>query len=242
MTETFSVQVGEFEGPLPLLLDLVEKRKLSISQVSLATVADNFLDYVRQLDQPSLGLLAEFLTVASTLMLIKSISLLPTLTLTETESGEVADLEQRLKIYQLIRETSVGISQRCGQRPIFFSLPRSDKRVVFSPTPEITVANLLVTMKNLIRVLPIPTSPLPKVVLKKIVSLEEMIRDLATRVQTALRLNFSEFIRNKKDKKEIIVGFLALLELCKQGAVAVGQTDHFQEINIETTTAGIPRY
>ena len=100
VTDTFSVRVGEFEGPLPLLLELVEKQKLSISQVSLAQVADNFLDYVRQLDQPGMGTLAEFLVVASTLMLIKSISLLPSLALTASESEDVSDLERRLKLFR----------------------------------------------------------------------------------------------------------------------------------------------
>lgn len=241
-TESFAVKVGEFEGPLPLLLELVEKRQLPISQVSLAQVADSFLDYVRQLKQPSMAELAEFIVVASTLMLIKSISLLPAAAFEEREGKEIGDLERRLKLYQMIRDAALALKERFGKQLIFYQESRRAETVIFSPTAEITVANLLAVMKNLIQSLPPLNQTLPRATIKKIISLEEMIKDLTSRVQTALRMNFSDFINDKKEKVNIIIGFLALLELCKQGLVEVKQGDHFDEIRIQTKMAEIPRY
>ncbi|MBI2097339.1 MAG: segregation/condensation protein A [Candidatus Vogelbacteria bacterium] len=242
MTEPFAVRVDEFEGPLPLLLELVEKRQLAINRVSLAQVADDFLNYVKERESPTMAILAEFLVVASTLMLIKSISLLPSLTVDESESGDINELERRLQLYQVIRQAALALGGQFGQRPIFFPSPRRSETVIFSPSAELTTSNLLAAMKNLLAALPVNTASLPRATVKKIMSLEEMVKNLTSRVQTALQMNFSEFIRDKKEKINIIVGFLALLELCKQGLVEVEQKDHFDEIKIESKQAGIPRY
>ena len=88
----FSVQTKVFEGPLALLLDLIEKRKLLINEISLSQVTNDFLDFVALLEQKDLNKLTEFIQVASTLILIKSKSLLPTLDLTTEETGEIEDL------------------------------------------------------------------------------------------------------------------------------------------------------
>lgn len=247
MTEQFAVRVEEFEGPLPLLLELVEKRQLAINRVSLAQVADDFLNYVKKRESPTMAMLAEFLVVASTLMLIKSISLLPSLAPSESESGDINELERRLKLYQMIRQAALTLEGQFGKQPIFFPPSRRTETIIFSPSAELTIPNLLTSMKNLLATLPVSAASLPRAAVKKIISLEEMIKDLISRVQMALRMNFSEFIKGqsaswRKEKINIIVSFLALLELCKQGAIEVDQTDHFQEINIEIKQTGIPRY
>ncbi|MBI2100922.1 MAG: segregation/condensation protein A [Candidatus Vogelbacteria bacterium] len=242
MTEEFAVRVDEFEGPLPLLLELVEKRRLAINRVSLAQVADDFLNYVKEQQSPTMAMLADFLVVASTLMLIKSISLLPSLALSESESDDIDELERRLKFYQMIRQAALTLEERFGQRLIFWPSPRRLETIIFSPSAELTIPNLLAAMKNLLATLPPTSNVLPRATVKKIVSLEEMIKNLAGRVQTALRMNFSDFIKDKKDRANMIVGFLALLELCKQGLVEAEQGNHFDEIKIESKQVVIPRY
>src|SRR3989338_3882690 len=107
MDESFAVRVGEFEGPMELLLELVEEQKLPINQVALATVADSFLEYLKQLPkslsangQAEMNVLGNFVVIAATLILIKSISLLPTLAVTDEEEEQIGDLERRLRLYQ----------------------------------------------------------------------------------------------------------------------------------------------
>ena len=104
--QSYKVKTSVFEGPLELLLNLVEKRKLLINEVSLAKVADDFITYAKGLEKFPVAESANFILIASTLVLIKSRSLLPALALTEEEEGSVVELEQRLKIYQRTRQLS----------------------------------------------------------------------------------------------------------------------------------------
>ena len=94
MPDDFKVKVGEFEGPMELLLNLIEEKKLHISQVSLATVADGFIDHLRLVDGENKKEIADFVLVASTLMLIKSLSLLPSLATTPEEIGRASCRER----------------------------------------------------------------------------------------------------------------------------------------------------
>ncbi|MEK7117749.1 MAG: segregation/condensation protein A, partial [Patescibacteria group bacterium] len=85
MDTDFKVKTGDFEGPLELLLELIEKRKLHINDVSLSQVADDFIAHIKSLEEFPMNDSADFILIASTLLLIKSKSLLPTLELTEDE-------------------------------------------------------------------------------------------------------------------------------------------------------------
>src|ERR1035437_4870141 len=102
--DAFKIKTTSFEGPFGLLLTLVEKRKLFINDVSLAAVTEDYLNYMNKLG----GLnslppaeISSFIIVASTLILIKSKSLLPNLNLTLEEEGDIHDLEERLRLYEL---------------------------------------------------------------------------------------------------------------------------------------------
>src|ERR1035437_2753511 len=105
----FTIKTQSFEGPLDLLLDLIEKRKLFINDISLAQVTDDFISHIKQGTGVSMGESAHFILVASTLLLIKSKSLLPDLNLTDEEQGDISDLERRLKMYKCIKEASVHV-------------------------------------------------------------------------------------------------------------------------------------
>ena len=100
MESSYNVKTHIFEGPLDTLLSLIEKRKLFINDISLAQVADDYISYVRSLTDFPLADSAHFVLIASTLVLIKSKSLLPNLSLTEEEQSNIDDLEDRLKHYQ----------------------------------------------------------------------------------------------------------------------------------------------
>ncbi len=242
MPETFAVKVGEFEGPMELLLELVEKRDLGINQVSLATVADSFIEYLKRLPQGELTTLGNFVVVASTLILIKSISLLPILAVTSEEEEQIGDLERRLKLYQVIKEAIPLLREALTQAPIFYRDPR--RRVidpVFSPTAEITLPDLKLTLERLLRDLP-KTETLPTAEVKRLISIEAVIDDLTKRVQSALSVSFRDFVKDKKERINVIVSFLALLELFKQGLVHITQADHFSDIKIETKDSQTPRY
>ncbi|MEK7587085.1 MAG: segregation/condensation protein A [Patescibacteria group bacterium] len=243
MTSEFKLKVGEFEGPLPLLLDLIEKRKLHISEVSLALVADSYVSYLNGLgEQKSMSEMANFIVVAATLMLIKSISLLPNIQVTEEERASIEDLENRLKIYQKIKNLSVHVKKSFGNKTIMYREGRGEVTPVFSPTKSVNLLNFNQIIRNLIATLP-SVEKIPQVIVKKILSLEEVMQDLAKRVQSAFKMNFGQFVADKKDKINIIVSFLGMLELVKQGIVEVRQDSHFADISIENlNSTSVPHY
>lgn len=255
MPEDFKVKVGEFEGPIDLLLDLIEKRKLHISDVALSKVADEFIEYVKELEteeekEKYVANLADFILVASTLLLIKSKSLLPNLVLTEEEQGSIEDLEGRLLNYQKYKDLAAGLNKMFGHFLYFAEEPKQIK-VVFAPTPDISPSSLKEALENVLQNMPQKREELPKVMVEKIISLEEMVERLTDRIKTSLKTSFKDFAEMGKahgstsspqEKINVIVSFLAMLELVKQGAVRVSQNQHFEDIEIESENTGVPFY
>jgi segregation and condensation protein A len=241
MSSAFTVKAGNFEGPLELLLDLIEKRKLLINDVSLSAVADDYIAHIEQQGSFPMRDAADFIFVASTLLLIKSKSLLPVLQLSTEEKGDIADLERRLALLQKFRNLSVHIKNAFGKTPIFAPQTRT-QAPVFSPHEKITIPHLLNVIHEALRNLP-KKEFLPEVAVRTVISIEEMIERLSGRVQSALSMSFRDFAGvGKKEKVEVIVGFLAMLELVKRGLIAVKQDQHFADITMETGEVGVPNY
>jgi segregation and condensation protein A len=238
----YSVKTEHFEGPLDLLLSLVEKRKLHINEVSLAQVTDDFIAYVKGVENFPIAESANFILVASILVLIKSKSLLPTLDLTIEEETNIEDLERRLKEYKRIKDLSLHIKERFGKNIIFAKLPNKNITPVFSPHERITVASLLSGVKDVLKNIP-KIEAVPKAIIKKVISLEETIMSLTERIKSSLKMSFKDFSKfGKEEKVNVIVSFLAMLELVKQGIINVTQERTFDDINMETEELGIPKY
>lgn len=238
---SYKVKTEIFEGPLDLLLQLVEKRKLFINEIALAEVTDDYIEYVNTLKDFPTADIAHFILVASTLLLIKSKSLLPVLSLTEEEKNDVEDLERRLKLYQRFRELSVHIESRFGTH-ISFERPNALKRDIgFAPSEDFSKEGIIEGIKRILTNLPKPTH-IPKKVVQKVISLEEMITSLTTRIQKGIKTSFKDFAKGHVQKVDVIVSFLAMLELVKQGIIAVEQREHFGDIEMESNEVGLPSY
>jgi len=233
---TYNVKAGTFEGPFNLLLSLIEERKLFINEISLATVTDEYMRHINEIAGLHPRHLASFISVASTLILIKSRSLLPGIQLTEDEEGDIKKLEERLRLYELFMGISAEIKDEFGKQIIFLAEERYSKEIIFMPDPKITLANMHELAQGLIQNAPKKTI-LPEVEVKKVISIEEMIGRLTDRIQKALKINFKEFAGGgggtKEEKITLIVGFLAMLELTRQGLLNVVQESNFEDIIIE---------
>ncbi len=236
----FSVKTEVFEGPLELLLDLIERRKLLINDISLAAVTDEYIAYVRTLQEQHLNETAHFVLVASTLLLIKSKSLLPVLELTEEESRSVQDLELRLKLYQLYRDRAQEIASRFGTHMLYEKTYIPDETPLFTPDARATLDSLKTALLDVIQRFPKPVFR-PQVAVRKVISLEDMIKKVEERVTRQFKLSFKDFTRSH-ERHDVIVGFLAVLELVKQGSVLVQQEKHFHDIIIEREAVSTPRY
>jgi segregation and condensation protein A len=236
----YTIKTASYEGPFELLLDLIEKRKVSISEVSLASVTDEYVQQVRKEANFPMEAAANFISVAATLLLIKSKSLLPDLELTEGEREDIRELEERLTLYEKAREAARELGRIFGRH---LMLPAGEKapEPFFAPSGDLSQDALAEALQNALAALE-KVEQLPEARVKPVISIEEMMDRLATRVQSALTLSFKEFAGGAKEKVEVIVSFLALLELVKQGAVEAAQHEHFADIRITNATAAVPRY
>ena len=227
--EKFKIKTMGFEGPFGLLLELVEKRKLFINDVSLAAVTEDYLNYMNKLGDLHHSEIASFVLVASTLILIKSKSLLPNLNLTSEEEGDIRSLEERLRLYQLFIKLGGNIKSNFGKRIIFAPLERKSEVLVFLPDEQITKESMMGFVRDVLGSMPKKVF-LPEVEVRKVISIEEMIEKLTARITTALKTSFNSMFK-KEDKLETIVGFLAMLELVRQGILNAVQNENDIEIN-----------
>lgn len=239
MGDRFALNTAVFAGPLETLLNLIEERRLSISDVSLAEVTDAYLSYVEKLPNLPLGETSQFILVASTLLLIKSRSLLPMLELSDEEKETVEELERRLARYKLIRSAAWLLQKEWGKSPLVFPKRAPEREPVFAPG-EIKIASIETALMNLLSILPVPEK-LAKAMVAPILALEEVIANLRKRLTTAVRAKFSELTK-EKSRHETIVYFLAMLELVRSGSVSATQEKLFSEINIEAEALAAPRY
>lgn len=233
--DTYKIKIPAFEGPFGLLLDLVEKRKFFINDVSLAAVTEDYLKYVNSLGGLPPAQISSFVLVASTLLLIKSKSLLPNLDLTEEEEGDIKNLEERLRLYEIFTRLSGNIKNNFGKRIIFSPLERKNNVLVFLPDSQITKDSMMTFAKNVLSGMP-KNVFLPEVEVKTVISIEEMIDKLTERIKGSLKMNFSDLHgkpANKEERIFVIVGFLAMLELVRQGMINATQESHKEDIIIE---------
>ncbi len=238
--DKFSLATESFQGPLETLLDLIEARKLSITEFALADVTDAYLAYVEKLPEMPLGETAQFILVASTLLLIKSRSLLPTLTLSEEERESVDELERRLARYAIIRRAAKHLRKEWGAAPYRFVKRAPTRAPKFNPA-EATVSAAHSVLSRLVALLPKPAS-LVEAAVSPVLALEDVIIHLKSRLSSAFRARFSELTKSK-DRHEVIVYFLAMLELVRNGSASVTQEKLFEDITIESEgVSGAPRY
>ncbi len=226
----YAVKLDQFEGPLDLLLELIESEKLDISAVSLSRVTDGYLHYVHEHPEIPPEELADFLVVASRLLFIKSRILLPFLqAVAEAEEG---DLESQLRIYKEYLDASKVVEAMIGKRRFLFvheKLPHVD--IGFAPPKKLTSSMMADLLRGVIARLE-PLVKVPRAVVEKTVSIHEKIRQIQSLIATATNVRFSAVLADAQSRTEVIVSFLALLELVKQRTVTVSQESMWGDIVI----------
>lgn len=228
----FQIKTASFEGPFGLLLTLIEKRKLFINDVSLAQVTEDYLSYMNKLGGLHPAEISSFILVASTLLLIKSKSLLPNLDLTNEEEGDIKNLEERLRLYELFTKLGGNIKNNFGEKIIFAPLERKNNVLVFLPDDQITKESMMTFARNVLDAIPKKVF-LPKVEVKTVISIEEMIDKLTDRIKNSLNMSFKDLHGKpvtREEKVVVIVGFLAMLEMVRQGIIDAVQENHGGDI------------
>lgn len=243
----FAIKTEVFEGPLELLLDLIERRKLLINDISLVAVTDNYMAFVSQLAKGDgkegnrLGETAQFVFIASTLLLIKSKSLLPALDLTDGEEASIEDLETRLKLYKIYKDVGAALRVDFGTHMLYSRPFAAITAPLFMPDSYTTPQKVRDAISAVLLNLPQKAVTRIEIAVRKVISLEDMMKCLEERVTKQFKLSFSAFATSG-ERASVIVGFLAVLELIKQGIVMVRQEVRFADFDIERESVDTPRY
>ena len=252
----YETRVGEFSGPLEKLLTLIEAEKMDINEVSLAKVTDDFLKYLETFKQGmgedmeatedaerkfrvDLRVLADFVSVASKLIFLKSKYLLPGLALTDEEEADIKDLESRLHIYQQLKPAIKLINQlwqtshHSFSRPYFLGRGTGNipGQTMFYPGGNLSTKVLTAALGGIFET--IKTYDLETETIKeKIITLEEKISEVLDRIQKEGDMHFNA-LSGEKSRGEMIVVFLAILHLAREQLVLLEQIENFSDIMVK---------
>jgi segregation and condensation protein A len=230
----FELRLPNYEGPLDVLLRLIEEQELEITAVSLATVADQFISYLSNMPNRDPQTIANFLSVAAKLILIKSRALLPTATVPQEEQEETDDLVSQLRAYQLFKRAARILKEREHSNLRAFSvqpphIPRPQSKTL--PLDNVTLEMLARAMQRVVdRLMPPP--PVDDVMSR----LSFTVNDCMDRIQTSVKrgkVTFTELLDGVNTRVEVVITLLALLELLKRYTVRAYQDTAFGEIIIE---------
>lgn len=227
----YHVKLEQFQGPFSLLVQLIDEKKLSINEISLGQVTEQFMEHMKLVEETHPEELADFLVVASKLLLIKSRTLLPVLEDAEDEGN----LEDQLKLYQAFVNASQVIEARLSERRMLFArtLPKlSEVKPVFTPDASLTLAVLGQTMLDVLSALK-PILTLPERLIERAVSIQEKLAHIRDVMSKRLEVRFSQVLSGSASRVEVVVSFLAVLELLKARAIHVSQPRAFHDILIK---------
>lgn len=235
-SEAYQINTEVYSGPLDLLLQLIERAELDITRLALAQVTDQYLEYLHQLEEQNAAEVSAFLVIAARLVQIKSSALLPRPTLPgiqlEEDPGE--ELARQLIIYKRFKELSVYLEKR--EIEGLKTYLRMDTSPRTQLTARIDLSDL--TLENLVQAareifndgseLP----PLSEVVTFPRITIREKINSILEALQRDGKMSFAQLISSRENRLEIVVTFLAMLELVKRHIVGANQEGLFGTIDL----------
>jgi segregation and condensation protein A len=230
-----SVKLQQFEGPLDLLLSLIEGRQLDITQIALAEVTEQFLQYLKELEKIDPTVLADYLSIAAKLLVIKSKAILPTLEVEKEEEDSAIDLQAQLLLYKQFKEVAKYLKLLDNKRKQSFTRTLTfEERVNFYPDPNVTTKELHNAILGIVMQLK-ELDSLPKAKVKEAISIQEKINHLRDHLSSQVETKLSDLLKTAKNKQEVIITFLALLELIKQRIFSAEQEALFADVVIKKT-------
>lgn len=232
------VQLDVFDGPLDLLLSLIKEQQLDVATVPLATVAEQYLEYVRVMDALDMEIAAEYLVIAATLVFLKSRALLPPIPvefLDEEESPEQVEerLRRRLIAYSKYRELGEELRERQAEAGAYFYREAGDPSSELRQRYSIDAGHLGEAFVAMLR----QARPEKRTVARERVSLMAQMDYIARRVKERGEVLFSELCHELGMHRDaIIVTFLAILELIRRRRIDFDQPEPFNDIRLFAAT------
>ncbi|MCR4762580.1 MAG: segregation/condensation protein A [Lachnospiraceae bacterium] len=245
------IKLQVFEGPLDLLLHLIDKNKIDIYDIPIFTITEQYLEYIHAMDRADMEVTSEFLVMAATLMEIKCKMLLPR---EKNEEGEEedprAELVQKLLEYKMYKFMAVELRDRQVDADLSLYRSRMIPKEVADYVPpvdydavvgDMTLAKLNDIFQNLLKRMDDRVDPIRSTfgrIEKEDVDLDERTRYIRTYVRQNARFSFRELLSRQRTRSEVIVAFLVILEEIKRGEVSVEQEETCGEIYITSNCVG----
>ena len=230
----YELKLQQFSGPIEKLFELIEEKKMEITDLNLAEITADFLRYLQSLNHSNPRLIADFVVVAARLLLIKSKALLPTMELTSEEEENINDLKVRLERYREFKSAIVDFKKLWENRnfsvsrPLFAGLPS-----FFYPSKNLDVKTLKETLGKIFAVFTADEFE-SQTIEPLLIKLEEKIDEIIHKISDSNNNNILGFnqLSKEKSKTEIIVLFLAVLHLLRDQLIKVEQKEKFDDIII----------
>ena len=232
--QEYKIKVEVFEGPMDVLMHLIDKNQIDIYDIPIAVITEQYLEYLQALESFNIEVASEFLVMAATLLQIKSRMLLPKPPKIEEDEEDLTDPRQelvnRLIEYKQFKQVSAILEEMAENRGKYFFREKQE----FSsdiPLPEgLTIDDLLVAFaavwESQLK------EPVQTFVAREEVTMQDKMQDIIYLLRSSHRLTFAETLIRSGGKSEIVASFLALLELIRLKRVAISQEKNFGEIYI----------
>ncbi len=223
------IKLEQFSGPLDLLLALIEQEKLNINDIALSKVTEQYFAYLNKLEERRPEELADFLVIATKLVYMKSKNLLPQISPEEDDGPSLAD---QLKMYKRYIEASRDVDRLWNKNVVGYGRLESPVKAEGFVLPVNAKGDdLKQAFVNLLKRLK-PINPLPKISIDRAISVKQKIDSIFDLLKRHKKLNFSTILAGAENKTEVIISFLAILELVKFGNAAVYQNKTFADLEI----------
>ena len=243
------VKLNVFEGPLDLLLHLIEKNKIDIYDIPIVEITDQYMEYIRAMEREDLAVMSEFMVMAATLLDIKCRMLLPK---EKNEEGEEedprAELVEKLLEYKMYKFMSYELKDKMDDAAgVYYKKPTNPPEVLKSKEPVdptklpegLTLERLNTIYKSIIRRQENKIDPIRSKfgrIEKEEVSLSDKILQIRDFAGTHRSFSFRELLERQCSRVQVIVTFLSVLELIKMGHIHVEQDGLFEDIRVDIVT------
>lgn len=235
--EQYTIKMTNFEGPLDLLCHLIDKNKMDIFDIKINDITDQYLEYLKYMDQMNLEITSEFIVMASKLIYLKSKQLLPVDK--EEEEEEEFDLVKLLVEYKKYKEmTSVfrerldNFGRRVYKLPEKIELPKGKLETVFEP--PLIVDTYAAFVRKEIEKKNVNAENINRIAVSEKYTIKSKIKEILKTLWKKPKFIFNKLFNvNKRPKAEVVTAFLSLLELSKLKRISVTQDSLFGDINVE---------
>ena len=239
MDEKLEFKINQFEGPLDLLLHLIDKNKFNIFDIPIVEITEQYLDYLNRMQEENLDVMSEFLVMAATLISIKAKMLLPREEKEEEEEEDPrAELVRRLLEYKMYKYASLELKDMNLDAGKNYYKPATIPKEVLEYKEEIDPAEVLneiftqVMKRTVDRVDPVRSKF--GTIEKDEVRIEDKMEDIRSSIRGLKGINFKTLLEIQATKINIIVTFMAILELMKVGDITIRQDELFGDIIIDS--------